>query len=178
MPMSTTEMKDEFGVTHAPGSSRRRPTKPLTGEVMTVFARLIFSSSSRAPACENCALARSSCASGRLIARVGVVEGLPRNQLAFEQVARAIEVGLRQPQVGLALTDRRGRHFIRGLRLLDLLQELVVFDLGELLTARDAIAQPHEDLLEPAGDLGHGFDRRGADQIADDGQLRRRDRRA
>ncbi len=60
--MSTTEMKMEFGVTQAPGSSVRLPTNPLTGDVMTVLARLIFSSSSRACACAYCAFARSSCA--------------------------------------------------------------------------------------------------------------------
>ena len=61
-PMSTTEMNGVFGVTQAPGSSTRLPTKPLTGDVMMVFDRLIFSSSSRACACANCARARSSCA--------------------------------------------------------------------------------------------------------------------
>ena len=62
MPMSTTEMNDEFGVTHAPGSSDRLPTKPLTGDEIMVFERLIFSSSRRACACAYCAFARSSCA--------------------------------------------------------------------------------------------------------------------
>ena len=109
MLMSTTEMNDEFGVTQAPGSSARLPTKPLTGEVMTVFDRLIFSSSSRACACAYCALREIELRRRRLIARVGVVEGLLRNQLALEEVARAIEVGLRQPQVGFALADRRRR---------------------------------------------------------------------
>ena len=60
--MSTTEMNAEFGVTQAPGSSARLPTKPFTGDVMTVLDRLIFSSSSRACVCANCACARSSCA--------------------------------------------------------------------------------------------------------------------
>ena len=46
---------------------------------------------------------------GGLIARVGVVEGLLRNQLALVEVARAIQVRLREPQVGFALADRRRR---------------------------------------------------------------------
>ncbi len=46
--MSTSERNAEFGVTQAPGSSSRFPTNPFTGEVIVVFDRLIFSSSSRA----------------------------------------------------------------------------------------------------------------------------------
>ena len=61
--MSTTERKDaEFGVTHPPGSRVRLPTKPLTGDVMIVFERLMFNSSSLACACAYCAWARSSAA--------------------------------------------------------------------------------------------------------------------
>ncbi len=61
--MSTIEATGTLGLTVAPGSRKRFPTKPSTGEAMTVFERLIFSSSSRDFACSNCALARSSCAS-------------------------------------------------------------------------------------------------------------------
>ena len=60
--MSTTEMNDELGVTQAPGSSMRLPMNPFTGDVTTVLARLIFSSSRRAWACAYCARARSTCA--------------------------------------------------------------------------------------------------------------------
>ena len=55
MPMSTTERNAELVVTHAPGSRTRLPTNPLTGELITVLARLIFSSSSLAFACSYCA---------------------------------------------------------------------------------------------------------------------------
>ena len=58
--MSTTERNGVFGVTQAPGSSVRRPMKPATADVMTVFERLIFNSSSRACAWAYWARARSS----------------------------------------------------------------------------------------------------------------------
>ena len=83
--------------------------KPFTGEVMTVFARLIFSSSSRACACSILRLREIELRLRGLIARVGIVVGLPRDQLPIEQALRAIEVGLRQPQIRLALTDCRRR---------------------------------------------------------------------
>lgn len=60
--MSTTERNGVFGVTQAPGSSVRRPMKPATGDVMLVFDRLIFNSSSRACAWAYCACARSRAA--------------------------------------------------------------------------------------------------------------------
>jgi hypothetical protein len=44
------------------GSTSRFATKPFTGEMITVFARLMRSSSSRALDCVLCAFARSICA--------------------------------------------------------------------------------------------------------------------
>ena len=46
-------------LTYAPGSRYRRPTNPSTGENITVLARLIRSSSRKAPAWSNWAWARS-----------------------------------------------------------------------------------------------------------------------
>ena len=107
MRMSTTDATGTFGLTNAPGSRKRLPTKPSTGEAMTVFDRLIFSSSSRDFACSNCALREIELRERRLVARLGVVVGLLRQQLALEQALVALEVGLRQLQVRLALPDRR-----------------------------------------------------------------------
>ena len=60
--MSTTSTIGAFCDTNAPGSTARRATKPLTGDVMMVFWRLMRSSSSRACDCVFCARARSSAA--------------------------------------------------------------------------------------------------------------------
>ena len=74
-----------------------------------MFASVIFSSSSRAFDCSNCALRQIELRQRRLMARIDVVERLLREQLALEEAARAIEVVLRELQVGFALTDRRLR---------------------------------------------------------------------
>src|SRR5688572_33470479 len=58
--MSTTSTIGLFWPTNAPGSTARRATKPVTGDVMMVLARLMRSSSSLALDCEFWALARSS----------------------------------------------------------------------------------------------------------------------
>ena len=63
------------------------------------------------------------------------------------------------------------RHFLRGLRLLDLLLQLLVFDLGDPLAAGDAVAELHVDLLEPARRARHDRDGGIANQVADDGEL-------
>ena len=60
--MSTTEMNAVFGVTHATRVEHALGDEAATGDVMMVLERLIFSSSSRACVCANCARARSSCA--------------------------------------------------------------------------------------------------------------------
>ena len=61
--MSTTDRNDELVPTKAPGSRRRLPTKPSTGERIRVFERLMRSSSSLAAAWLPWALARSTWAS-------------------------------------------------------------------------------------------------------------------
>ncbi len=53
---------------------------------------------------------------GGLIARLGIVERLLRQQLTREQIARPLGVGQRQLEVGLALADGRLRDFLRGFR--------------------------------------------------------------
>ena len=58
--MSTTSTTGTFCDTKAPGSTERFDTKPLTGELMMVLARLMRSSSRRAFDCELCARARST----------------------------------------------------------------------------------------------------------------------
>ena len=141
--MSTTEMNDVFTPTLAPGSSVRLPMNPSTGAVMIVFARLIFSSSRRARACAICACASSSCAMRRLVARVGVVERLAGQQVALVEALRALHVVLRELQVGLPLPDRRLRHVVGRFRLLDLLDDLAIFDLGDRLSAAHRIAELH-----------------------------------
>ena len=102
-------------MTQAPGSSVRLPMNPLTGDVMTVFARLMFELVEPRLRLRVLRLRQVELRDGRLVPGVGVVEGLLRNQLALEQVPRAIEIGLRQPQVGLALPDGRRRHVERRL---------------------------------------------------------------
>ena len=71
--------RQERGVGRHPraGVERRGvPTNPFTGDVMMVFDRLIFSSSSRACACEQLRLRQVELRLGRLIPRLGVVVGL------------------------------------------------------------------------------------------------------
>ena len=103
-----------------------------------MFARLIRSSSRRDFDCSNCARARSSCATRRLVPRLGVVEGLAGQQLALEQAAVPLEVGLRELEVRFALPDRRFGDLERRFRLPDLLLDLAVLDLGDRLAAPDA----------------------------------------
>ena len=75
-PMSTIDGNAELGVTQAPGSSIRLATKPFTGDEITVFDRLIFSSSGRASACECRAFARSRLCRRRLVRASDIVVGL------------------------------------------------------------------------------------------------------
>jgi hypothetical protein len=104
----------------------------------------------------------------RLVARIGVVEGLLGNELPLVQVARAIEVRLGQTQVGFTLTDGGLRDVVGCHRLLDLLLQFAVLDLGNGLPAGHAIAETHGNGFEPAGNFGSGFDGLRAHQITDD----------
>ena len=86
--MSTTERKEEFGVTHAPGSSdaladetgdRRVDDGVREVDLQLVEPRLRLRSTVRAPG--------RAGASAAWYLRVGVVEGLFGNELTLEQVA-------------------------------------------------------------------------------------------
>ena len=114
----------------------------------------------------------------RLVARVGVVERLLRQQLPLVEAARAIEVGLRQLQVGLALADRRLRDLVGRFRLSNLLADLAVFDVRDDLALPDRVAELDVDDLQPAVGARHDFDSGRADQVADDENLLGHRRRA
>ena len=135
---------------------------------MTVFARLIFSSSRRAFGLRHLRLREIELRLRGLIPRVGIVERLAGQQVALEQAARALEIVLRELQVGLALPDRRLRHVVGRFGLLDLLDDFAVFDLRDRLAEPDGIAQLHVHRVETALAAGHRVDRRRADQVADD----------
>ncbi len=108
---------------------------------------------------------------GRLMPRVDVIERLLRQQLAIEEAARAVEAALRQLQVRLALANRRLRDLIGGLRAADLLADFAVLDASDDLSLPHGIAELHaHDLQTPVG-ARHDFDRRRADEVADDQDL-------
>ena len=145
--------------------------KPSTGETICVFVRVIFSSSSLALDCSNCACARSSCATRRLMPRVDVIERLLRQQLTLEQAARAVEAGLRQLEVRLPLANRRLRDLIGRLGPADLLAEFAVLDTGDDLAFPHRIAQLDVHHLQAPVGAGHDLDGCRADQVADDHDL-------
>ena len=111
--MSTTSTIGAFWPTNAPGSTARRATKPLTGETITVLARLIRSSSSRAVDCVVLRPRQVELRDGGLIPRFGVVERLLREELTREQVARALGVGL-APAAGRPRAAGWWRATLRG----------------------------------------------------------------
>ena len=152
---------------NAPGSSIRRLTKPSTGEMMFVFESVILSSSSRAVVCCHLRLGDAHLRHRRVVARLGVFEHLLGHQPALvARLAAAEHVG-RDLLVALAVDDRRLVHVEVRLRLADLLQELAVFDLGDLLALGDAVAELHGDRLEPARHARLDVHRRLADEVAD-----------
>ena len=107
----------------------------------------------------------------RLIARLVVVERLLGQQLPLEEVARALDVGLRQLQIRFALADRGRDTSCAGFGLLDLFDDLEVLDLGDALAAGHAIAEPHGDVLQASGGARRDRHRGLADQVADDADL-------
>ena len=115
--------------------------KPSTGATICVFVSVIFSSSSRALDCSNCASREIELRHRRLVARVDVVEGLLRQQLPLVEAARAIEVGLRQLEVGFALADGGLRDLVGGLRLPHLLADFAVLDARDDLALPDRVAE-------------------------------------
>jgi hypothetical protein len=66
------------------------------------------------------------------------------------------------------LTNRRCGNLLRGFRLLDLLDDLEVLDLGHALTARHAIAEADEYVLQTSRRAWRNGDSGFADQVADD----------
>src|SRR6185436_15313731 len=78
----------------------------------------------------------------RLVLRFRVVERLLRKQLPLKEVARALDVGLREIEVGLALADGRLGDLERRLGLLDLFANLLVLDPGDALGTTDTVWSP------------------------------------
>src|SRR5262245_41073628 len=105
--------------------------------------------------------------------RLVVVQRLLREQLPLEEAAVAIEVGLREREIGFARTNGRSGNFLRRLLLLDLLDELEILNLGAALALADLIARPVADVLKAT--RGTRRDRNGAftNQVANDRQLGR-----
>ena len=144
-----------------------------------VLPRLMRSSSRRAFDCEALRPREIDRRHRRLVARLVVVERLLRQQLPLDTgCATARRWSAASLQIGLALADGRLRDLLGRLGLLDLFLDLEVLDLGDALAAAHAIAEAHVDVLEPA--RGARRHRHGglADQVADDGDLRLRSRRA
>ena len=107
----------------------------------------------------------------RLILRFRIVERLLRQQLALEEVPRALDVGLGEIQIGFALADGRLADLERRFGLLDLFANLLVLDARDALATADPIAELDADLLQASGGLWHDRDRLIANQVADDGEL-------
>ena len=129
---------------------------------------MIFSSSSRDRVCSSCAIDKLELRLRRLIARVGVVERLAGQQIALEEALRSLHVVLRELQVGLALANGRLRHVEGRLGLLDLLDDLAVFDLRDRLAAANRIAELDVHRIETPLAAGHRIDGRGTNEVADD----------
>jgi hypothetical protein len=164
--MSTTSTTGAF-------ERRRRPGRAAPADEAVHrrdddgVASVMRSSSSRA-ATARTARAPGRAARRRLVPRLGVVERLLGQQLPLEQAARAVEVGLRELQVGLALPDGGLAHLVGGLGLLHLLADLAVLD-PAMSWPRHGIAEPDLDRLEPAADLRRHLDRLARpDEVADD----------
>ena len=79
----------------------------------------------------------------RVVPRLGVVERLLRDQVAPEEVPRALEVALGELEVGFALADRGLRHLERRLGLAHLLADFAVLERGQQLAPADRVAQAH-----------------------------------
>ena len=93
-----------------------------------------------------------------VVARLGVLERLLRDEPALEARLRALERACRDVLVVLARDDRGAVDLDVGLRLVDLLAKLAVFDLGDLLAACHAIAKLNLHRVEPAGHARHDVD--------------------
>ena len=141
---------------------------PSTGAVMIGIGRLIFSSSRRDRGLLHLRHRKLELRLRRLIARVGVVERLAGQQIALEEALRPFHVVLRELQVGLALANGRLRHVERRLGLLDLLDDLAIFDLRDRLAAANRIAELDVNRVETPLSARHRIDGRGADEVADD----------
>ena len=103
----------------------------------------------------------------RVVPRLGVVQRLPRDQAAPEQVPGALEVALGVLEVGFALPDGGPRHFQRGLVLAHLLAQLAVLERRQQLAPAHRVAEADVHRLDAAADLGHDVNRDRANQVAD-----------
>ena len=146
----------------------RLPMNPSTGAVMTVFCQVDLELVEPRRGLFQLRHRQLELRLRRLVARVGVVERLAGQQIALVEALRALHVVLRELQVGLALANRRLRHVERRLGLLDLFDDLAVFDLRDRLAAANRIAELDVDRVEASLAARHGVDRRGTDQVADD----------
>src|SRR5690606_32444924 len=80
----------------------------------------------------------------------------------------AVECVFGHGQVVLARFERGLVHLDIGAHLVDLFADRPIFELGNLLTARDAVAEPDVDRFDPAADPRHHVDSGLANQIPDD----------
>ncbi len=169
--MSTIEATGAFVLANAPGSRKRLPTKPSTGDDdLRVRQRDLQLVEPRLGLLE-LRPRQVELRQRRLMPRVDVVERLLRQQLAIEEVLRAIEVGLRQLEIGLALPDRRFADLVGGFGLAHLLANLAVLDARDHLAFAHRVAELDVDRLEATVHARHDLHGRGADQVADDEDL-------
>ena len=96
--MSTTERNAEFGVTHAPGIERPLADEPVHRRGDDGVAQVDLQLVEPRLRLLVLRLGEIELRRRRLKPRLRIVVGLLRNQLAVEQVLRAIEVRLREPR--------------------------------------------------------------------------------
>ncbi len=166
--ISTTDSNGVLEETKAPGSSSRLPTKPLTGERISVGAERDLELVEAGLRLVELRPREVELSLSRLMPGVGVVERLAGEELPLEQAARPIEVGLRELEVGLALADGGAGDVEGGLGLPHLLGDLARLDPGQDAALGDAVADADGDLFEPAVHLARHVHRRLTFEVADD----------
>ena len=105
--------------------------------------------------------------------RLGVVQRLFRQELAPEELPRAIQVGLCKLQIGFALANGGARNLERRFRLLHLFGHLTIFNTRYALPASDGVAELHIYVFEATGGFRHDGDGLLADEITDNRELLR-----